>query len=679
MLSDDLMRQLLVGFRDELDEYLTQVHRSLKQIEEAGYQEEALLEAFRAMHNLKGAATAIGLESMASVAHSLESVLSAMRDRTRPADRSACELAYPGLSILERLLDEDQPAAAQAYAERVEAWLAEGNHEAVELPAPTVAAVTDNVSARWTAQSVRIPLEKLDSLLAQVQELLLARHRAERLSQDLSELVEELRRLARQESSLARLERMGERLEQVAMTDQVRLGLSLSALQREALQLRMLPVQTLYEPLDRQVDELARRTGKRVRLECRGGAVEVDRQVLEALKEPLSHLLRNAVDHGLEAPEERLARGKAETGQIGITANLEGAQLQLRIEDDGRGVDRERVLARARQLGLDLPEDPLQLLFRPGFSTRDQAGEISGRGVGLDVVRLQLERLGGRLTLTTEPGQFTRFQLWAPIQLSTLRVVTFRCAGEIFALSTAQLIRAIAVEPEQFQMVAGQTTLLFEDSHVPVISLKAALGLGGGGEEPVGLLVQASRRVVLLADEIDQELEVVTQPLGPLLEGLPYYLGGTITGDNQVILIVNPAGFSGGSPFPAVPAAPSSRQASLLVVDDSITSRSLQKSILETAGFNVKLACDGLEALGLLRSGRYDLVISDIEMPRMDGLELTRAIKNAADLRHLPVVLVSSLNSAQDRQNAVDAGADAYVAKGKFDQAHFLEVVGNLL
>lgn len=686
MLPDDMIRQLLAGFRSELDDYLTLVHRSLKTIEKSGCQAEVLHEAFRAVHNLKGAASAIGLESMAEVAHSLENVLSALRDGTHAADQSALELANQALHIIESLFEQDDPASATAYATLVSAWLDGQAGAPAAAPALVVAAAQDSAPVRLTASSVRIPLSKLDALLAQVHELLLARHRAERLSQEVAGLADDLRRLAQQErtgrtpsGALTRLEQLGERLERVAVTDEIRLGLSLGALQKQALELRMLPVQTLFDPLERQLDELARRTGKRVRLECLGGSVEVDRQVLEALKEPLNHLLRNAVDHGLEPPLERLAEGKAETGLVCIRASLEGNQLQLCVEDDGRGVDHEGLVRRARQLGLDLPEDPLRLLFRPGFSTRDQISETSGRGVGLDVVCLQVERLGGRLALATEPRVFTRFQLWVPIQLSTLRVVTFRCAGEAFALSTTQLVRAVFVDPEHIQVVAGQNTVLFEGSHLPAISLKSLLGLGAGGDERLALLVDAGQRLLLMADEIDQELEVVTQPLGPLLEPIPYYLGGTITGDNQVILVINPAGLAGGSAAPLAGTAPTQKQSFLLVVDDSITSRSLQKSILETAGFSVSLACDGLEALGMLRSRRFDLMISDIEMPGMDGLELTRTVKAAPDLKHVPVILVSSLNTPEDRENGAAAGADAYVSKGNFDQAHFVELVRSLL
>jgi two-component system chemotaxis sensor kinase CheA len=476
-----------------------------------------------------------------------------------------------------------------------------------------------------------------------------------------------------------------------------------SELQSEVLRVRMLPVSALFDSLPRMVRDLARDLGKEAGVAIRGADTEVDRAVLEQMRGPLTHLVRNALDHGLESPEERVRGGKPRGGTIGITASQRGGALIVEIQDDGAGIDAVRVRAAAVEKGVLTPDaaramsdrEAISLIFGSGLSTAPTVTDVSGRGVGLDVVRESVERLQGSIEVDSRLGEGTTFTLTLPVSVATTQSLLVRSGGQTFAIPLPSVSRILRIAPESVATAQGRSVVAIEGEPVMVTPLAGVLGLdreesNGGGTRPAVLLRSGNRSVALTVDELlgSQDLVVKNLP-APLLRvrGLG---GATILGSGDVVVVVNVAdlvksaagtGRNGAKDAPdrsaARPASASSRV--VLVADDSVVSRMLQKGILETAGYQVRVAADGMEAWELLQAEPCDLLVSDVNMPRLDGLELTAKLRSDARFRDFPVILVTSLDSAQDHARGVEAGADAYIVKSAFSRDGLLQAVQRLI
>ncbi|MEA3331979.1 MAG: response regulator [Pseudomonadota bacterium] len=474
----------------------------------------------------------------------------------------------------------------------------------------------------------------------------------------------------------------------------------------------MLPIETLFSPMPRMVRELARELGKKIEFEFFGGAIEVDRRVLEEMKDPIIHLLRNAVDHGLESSETRAAAGKGPVGRVLCTiSQSDGASIDITIVDDGQGIDCEKVKKKAVALGLlgqetasSMSEEGLlDLIFNSGFSTSSIITEISGRGLGMAIVREKIENLGGRIGVTTRVGAGTTFAIHLPVSIAVCRGIRVIVAEREFVFPSLKVERVLRVEKKSLRTVEGRATIVDEGRVLLLTDLAALLGLkpkGGKTREnrdelSVVVVGSGDRRQALLIDEILGEQEILVKGLGRQLLKVPHVAGATILGSGKVVPILNVSDIienSGGrrsvgllddsrgddqSEVSDEPLLKSDRH--LLVVDDSITSRMLLQNILEAADYQVTTAVDGLAGLTILKGGEFDLVVSDVEMPRMDGFGLTESIRNDEKLGDTPVVLVTSLSSGEDRERGVAAGANAYIVKGEFDQNNLLEVIERLL
>ncbi len=470
-------------------------------------------------------------------------------------------------------------------------------------------------------------------------------------------------------------------------------------LQAQVRRTRMLPLATLVPPLRLQLREMARSAGKRASLVVDDGGAEADRQVLDQLRDVLLHLLRNAVDHGIEAPSLRAAAGKAEAGTITLRAAASGDQLRLTLADDGAGIDLEAVRQRALAAGLIAPGEAslaseaelLDLIFLPGFSTRQAVNELSGRGVGLDVVRTNVERMHGRVRVETQAGQGTTFSITVPLSLTRSQGLLVRAGAGEYVLPLDAVQRILAVEPGQIAHLEGRAVLHLDGRPLPLASLAELLGAGQPAPNPSLALLMSSgeRQAACLIDAVLGEQELVIHRLPAPLRRVRFVGGATILADGRVLPLLDMvdlvrAAAGARSPLPSVSApAPERRAPVILVADDSITTRTLERNILEAAGYRVRLATDGQEALDMLRQmvddGGCDLLLSDIDMPRLNGFELTRQVRADARLRHLPIVLVTSLDSPADRERGVTAGADAYIVKRAFDQQVLLDTVARLL
>jgi chemotaxis protein histidine kinase CheA len=424
----------------------------------------------------------------------------------------------------------------------------------------------------------------------------------------------------------------------------------------------------------------------------------MDRDLLEAVRDPVIHLLRNAVDHGIEPGDVRHAAGKPRQGRIAIRVEGHSGGLRLTVTDDGRGLDLEAIRRRSVELELfsrdaaaQLDAQDLQaLVFRPGFSTARAVSEVSGRGVGLDIVRDRVEALGGTISLESSSGAGARFELRLPLSLSTMRMLIVRVAGEVFALPASTIERVIRLGRDDVTRVDIGDACDIDGSPVlvrPLESLIDAVGSAATSERRPAVVVRsANRRLALLVDAIEGEQELVVKPMPHQLGALRRVTGATVLGDGRIVPALSVAdilrelesntmtrdAFANRAEAMAV-------RKRILIVDDSITTRTLEKSVLEAVGYEVEVATDGVDALNRLERGRFDLVLSDVQMPRMDGIELVTRVRASEHHRALPMVLVSSLAGEDDRKRGLRAGADAYLDKGQFRQELLLETLERLL
>jgi two-component system chemotaxis sensor kinase CheA len=399
------------------------------------------------------------------------------------------------------------------------------------------------------------------------------------------------------------------------------------------------------------------------------------------------------VDHGIEAPADRVAAGKPRAGAITVTAALKGAQVEITITDDGRGLDRERIREEGRARGL--PEyaddrDLLALVFHPGLSTARALTSVSGRGVGLDVVKSQVNALHGTVALESFAGVGTTFALTVPLTVTLIRALLVESAGRIFAMATTQVMGLRRLVPTEVRNVGGREMLNAIHGLLPLVSLSEALGLpaprrdrGQGGF--VVLVEAGTSRVAFVVDELLAEQDLVVTGLGRRLRRVPNVAGCALLEDGGIALILSAAELAESALLAPArrlgihAAAPQAARKRVLVADDSVTTRTLEKAILEEAGYEVRLAADGHQAWRILQKETIDLVVADVEMPGMDGLTLTETLRHSTALRRIPVILVTSLSSDKDRARGLEVGANAYIVKSGFDRSTLLAAVGQLL
>jgi two-component system, chemotaxis family, sensor kinase CheA len=676
-------------FRDEANERLDSMSTVLIALEEGRAPEDAIDSLFRDAHTIKGAAGMLGLDEIAVLAHAVEDLLADARERGELATGLADPLLRAG-DVLRALVCGDEapdPAATAALIAElvsgappapttVDVTVAseqapEPESQPLRLVAERVAPPADAptrvaVERRTTnpdaggvrGATVRVPAEKLDVLLDLVGETVLHRQR-------LGHIVES--------GDAAQRERLADELDR---GDRL-----LGALQDAAIQTRTLPFGSITGPFPRAIRDIANAEGKEVDLVVRGTEIELDRVILEGLSEPLVHMLRNAIAHGIESPAERLDAGKAARGRVVLAAEQRGGLVAVVVSDDGRGVAPELLAQAAREGSL------VDILTRPGFSTQTAVSDLAGRGVGLDVVKAHVESFAGSMQIESEPGAGMSVTLLLPLTLALLDVLLVKRGSHIFGVPLASVQEAVTIS--ETLSLSGRRALEVRGTSIPFRDIAELLGAEApplASHAPAIVVSAAGRRVALACDQLISQSEVIVKVLGPLLASVSGYLGAAILGDGRVALLLDPAAATanrartGGSQSGAPPSVEPNGARTLLVVDDSFMVRELQRSILEAAGYHVETAKNGLEALERLAANSdIDLVVTDVDMPEMDGLELTAAIRANADWHSLPVVVVTSRRTDQDRRRGVEAGADAYMVKDSFDQHALLDTVAQMV
>lgn len=464
----------------------------------------------------------------------------------------------------------------------------------------------------------------------------------------------------------------------------------------------MMPASSMLSILPKMVYDISRELGKVVDLDIKGGDIEIDRRILDELKYPLIHLVRNAADHGLEKPEIRLRRKKSGAGKLRvILSNIDSSKFEILVEDDGNGIDVEKVKEKAVKNGIITQKEAFEmsltdayaLIFKSDISTSPVITDLSGRGLGMSIVLEKVEKLGGNIITESEPEKFTRFRLILPLSVATLRGVLVKTGEEHYVIPSSGVEKVLRVKNNEIKSVENKETVFYSGKTIPLAPLRGLLELPDthSKEEPVHtnvmVLFNSENMVGVSFDELVDEAEFLIKPFNRQLQRIRNVSAATVLGSGQIVPVLNISDlikssleFAGELRVRSKAAEqPSREEHKILVVDDSITSRMLLKDILESAGYNVKVAIDGVEALTALRSDKYHAVVTDIEMPRMNGFELTYQIRKEEKLKNTPVVLVTALSSPEDRERGIEAGADAYIVKSSFDQSNLLDIVERLI
>jgi two-component system chemotaxis sensor kinase CheA len=467
------------------------------------------------------------------------------------------------------------------------------------------------------------------------------------------------------------------------------IGTLLKRVGDEARALRMIPFADICAGFERLVADLARAEGKRVTFRITGGDVLIDTVVGDALRDPLRHLLRNAVDHGVEEPNARRESGKKDAALIELAARLRGDGVEIEVRDDGRGIDLEALRHKTSVPEGTPEEELLRMLFLPGISTARNVSDISGRGIGLDAVKSRVEAFHGTVDVSFVPAKGTSFRLLFPLALTQRRALLVGCSGQVFAIADSAVVRVMKLSAGMTSLRAGIGGVQTEEGDfLPLASLAELLGRpdpeGTDVSPPLLHLKTPEGAVALVVASLLSVQELVVENLGPRMQGSPLVAGGALMPDGEVALFLAAPelvrrALAGGSTWKApalVPAAPRKR---ILVVDDSVTSRTLIGDIVRSAGHEVEMAADGNEAWQSLLEREFHAVVCDVDMPGRNGFELLQDVRASAHLKSLPMVLVTSRATPQDRLRGMEAGADAYLLKGSFERDELLETLGQLL
>ncbi len=483
-------------------------------------------------------------------------------------------------------------------------------------------------------------------------------------------------------------------LSRAATRDQYLLDSATIELIEEIKRVILVPASSLLDSYPRTARELARESGKEVDVVITGAEIEIDRRILESIRDPLLHIIRNSIDHGIEGPEERIRAGKPGRGRIDISvSHVRGHQVEIVISDDGRGIDIPAVLSSAITRGLVSTEEAARLnpdqigklIFKSGLSTRKSVSTVSGRGLGLAIAMEKAEQVGGSIRLESS-GPGTRFVLTLPLSLATFRGIRVYAGTHPFYLPLRSVDRVMQIRIRDIKTIENRLIVELDDEPLAVASLSQVIGFSedsSSNQDMRHLVIVSSTgiRFGLLVDEIAGVQEIVVKDLGSQLRRIRHFSGASIQGDGMVIPVINcedlAATISGMDtyPEPVCGISAESVQHRILVAEDSITSRMLLKNILEGAGYVVETAIDGVDAFSKLKTTVFDIVVSDVDMPRMNGFSLTEKIRGDPDLSEIPVILVTSLDSREDREHGITVGASAYIVKSSFDQSNLLEVI----
>jgi two-component system chemotaxis sensor kinase CheA len=758
--NEAFLKKLLVTFGIEASEHITAISTGLIELESTlstERQAEIIETAFRDTHSMKGAARSVNLSDIETVCQALENVFAALKRKEIVPKRSLLDLLHKTINLLGELLAPVGTEGSFPEKTRIRSLISELNDAAKGIHADAapgqqkitsgfqpsseeITAPSIPVISSMSSDSMRISNSKLNSILLQGEGLLAVKQAVAYQSTELrkiSNTLEDLKKdwlkmrpdlralqvadmtgngaeVPRRRRSKKKfhdfLENHGERvtklhhsvtaLVKTVSRDQRSIGAMVDGLIDDLKSVSLLPFTSLLEMIPKVIRDLSNDQGKKVLFTTTGGEIEIDKRILDEMREPLIHLIRNCIDHGIEKPADRSTQKKPEEGAIAVSVrHREGKSVEILVSDDGRGIDAAKIQESAVKIGMLSREEAkeldeqgiLQLIFRSGVTTSPFITNISGRGLGLAIVRERVEKLGGSLFYETTKGKGTTFHILLPLTLTTFRGVLVRVDESTFLIPTVGIDRTLRVKPDEIRTVENRETITLDGRAISFVPLADALELPG--KKPsispehiyAAVLGTGDQMIAFGVDEVLSEQEVIVKDLGKQLRRVRNVAGATVLGTGKVVPILNVSDLLKSAvkitPVDRVsrPGEALATKKSLLVVEDSITSRTLLKNILEASGYDVQTAVDGMDALMMLKAGTFNVVISDVDMPRMNGFDLTAKIRADKKLADVPVVLVTALESREDRERGVEVGANAYIVKSSFDKSNLLEAIQRLV
>lgn len=732
-------------FRSEAEGQVQVLTEGLLALDRDATNLAAIEPLMRAAHSLKGAARIVNLTQIERLSHGMEDCFVAAQKGKLQLNKNRIDRLLAGVDLIGQVAALSEDAAPgwlvthqQQIAHLVDsmAEVADPNRlvadeSALALMAPfdraptSVAPLAPSRAERDPQQVLKIDARSFDHLLALASESRVAAHamrphlqamdgfkrRQYEMFSELEQLGEVLMTVETDASVKEKFldirnktgplkQFMVERLAAFEAYESRLLRISQEMLD-EVLVLRMRPFRDGVQAFPRMVRDLAHSLGKQVRLVILGEDTLVDRDILAKMESPLNHLLRNALDHGLEPPEQRLAMGKPAQGTLTLEARHSAGMLVIQVSDDGRGVDLEKIrravvarqMASAPMAAAMSGTELLDFLLLPAFSLKETVSEVSGRGVGLDVVGATVRQLHGTVSLATEPGQGFRTHITLALSQSVVRVVVVTIAGDAYALPIAKVQRLLKTPRSSLHTLKNTQFFTLDNEHVGLISAAELLDLGESRPltDMLSLVVIGSghRRYGLVVDAICGEQSLPVQPIEAIFGKIRDVSAAALLDDGSPVLILDVPGLlvsieklaSEGlvQRLQNDSSQASAKAKRVLVVDDSLTVREMERKLLQARGFDVTVAVDGMDGWNAVRSGEYDLVITDVDMPRMDGIELVTLIKQDSRLHKLPVMIVSYKDRPEDRARGISAGADYYLTKGSFHDETLLDAVGDLI
>lgn len=753
--------QKFIGrFVEEARDHLSRLGEGLAQLQQAAAagshaDAETVNALFRSAHTIKGSSRMLRLTPITELAHATEDVLGALRDGSLAFSPALGALLYRSVDHLASQVDalaqgtaaadlppapdglkaelaraltpaaaDDTAPSAEAPPENKESIAARADKSVISgqkipenktgsapvAPENEESPISGNTTAQprlKTAETVRVRLDKLDALIKLMGEVVASHARMRQRVQDVQQLQRELADQL-DEAGLQRLQQFARALKDDAQAQEAQMG----ALHDRALIMRMLPLGMVLEPAARLVRELGQSVGKQVQCSVSGTEIELDRQLIDQLADPIIHLIRNAVDHGIESAEQRQAAGKPALGQITIRARQDGGWVAIDIQDDGAGIPLQSVRDKAVKKGLLSAEkaaamsdqEVVDLIFLPGLSTSNIITDLSGRGVGMDVVKQTvLDALQGSISVTTQPGQGTTFGLRLPMSLAMLRVLLVQAQGLPFGFTAQYVAELMRLPSSALLQVAQRQAVIVRNEFVPVVALAELLqlpapprGKTATRAAPADMLLVVLQvrhdKIALRIDSLLDERDMVIQPLPAHLRHLPWVAGMVTTGSNDLVSVLHTPALleqarrlrqgstsaaAGSAEAAAAPGSGAPQR--VLVVDDSLNTREIEKDVLQAYGYEVTLAEDGVDGLRKALHTQFDAILTDVEMPHMDGFTLTAQLREHEQYRQTPIIIITSREKEEDKRRGMLVGADAYIVKGDFDQSNLVDTLRALL
>ena len=753
------MKDLIAIFRAETEEHLTKLDNGLVELEKQPDHLELVRRLNREVHTLKGSARVFGFNEIQDIAHRIEDLFEAIGEKRAVFGSAMAESIFRGLDAIRTLLDrvvqgkeidvdvsdlcrELEASVPGSQAVRVRKKLRKGPKKkdgrkapAEKFPEKTPEAGEKSEDPLHAADAsspsipveeyIRVPLSRVDKLLYLIGEVVIYKMksaatiaRAKRLSKLSKEaqravagLAEAIKKenlpqdgevakwLSHCDAQVQKLREQTLNFYDQVSTEAFHLDPVIDELQAKMKEIKMLPLSTIFDGFSRMVRDIASQQGKEVSLAVSGEETELDKRVMEGIKNSLIHILRNCVDHGIEGPEERVALGKERVGTIRISAFHEADNVIIAVEDDGRGMDidqiRETALRKRLLSRYDLErmaeEEVWNIVFMNGYSTSPIVTDVSGRGMGLDIVKRDITQLKGRVVLDARKERGTKFTLVLPLTVAVIQVLLVEAGKMLFALPMLSITESVKVKRDEVSTIEGRMAISLRERTVPLVPLKEVLDLPHSAEDDqtkdhlsVVIATSFEQRVGFIVDRIIGEQEVFIKSLGRHLGKVKNVSGAIILASGEVVVVLDVVDLVAQSALRVRTATgrvteEKGKERRILVVEDAFSTRELEKSILENHGYLVDTAVDGLDALDRMAGAAYDLVVSDIEMPRMDGFELCRTLKAKAEARDIPFVMVTALQKEEDKRRGIELGAAAYLVKSAFDQTNLLDTIERLV